>query len=444
MNIVIIGGDAAGMSAAMQIKRKNPDWQITVFEKGLYTSYGACGIPYVFSGDVEKIDDLVVVTPEQFRKKGIDVREGWEVTNIDVNKKFVTAVNNDNTVSVEYDKLLYAAGAKSIIPDWPGVELEGVLTIKNLTDAQKLDSLLKNGPKNIVVIGAGYIGLEIAESLAGKGAKITVLEKLPGVMGNISSKINAMVAQEFAENGIEFKSEVTVSGFKGDEKVTAVLSDQGEFPADLVIVSLGVKPNTELAKNAGIALGESGAIKVNSKQETEVPDVYAAGDCCEAYHRVLGKASYIPLALTANRQGRVAGMNMSGENESFGGIVGSAVTRVFDLVIARTGIDDKVAQKEAIPCSFVEAEAPSKAHYYLGHKNVYIKLFYNPENHKVLGAFLAGKDQSLAKRSDVIATAITAGMTVPELSELDLSYAPPFAPVWDPVLQAANKAKFKL
>lgn len=447
MQIVIIGGDAAGMSAAMQIRRRQPEWTVTVFEKGDYTSYGACGIPYYFSGDVETLEDLVVVSPADFQKRGVDIRIRHEVLAVKPEEKQVLVrTETGETFLQGYDKLLIATGAKALVPaGWPGLDLQGVMTVKTLADAYTLEQHLQRNPRQAVIVGAGYIGLEMAEGLHKKGLKVTVLEKLPGVLGNLHPVITQKVREAMQGQGIALHLNVTVQGFSGEQGVvTQVITDQGNFPADLVIISLGVRPHLDFLADSGIPLGASGALAVNAFQQTAYPDIYAAGDCAEAWHRVLQKPVYIPLALTANRQGRIAGTHMAGGTEKFPGILGSAVTKIFDLVIARTGIDPATAQREGLPWTTVEIFAPAKAHYYQGHGQVWVQLLYHPETLKLQGALMCGEDPSLGKRCDIVATAITAGMTILEFSDLDLSYAPPFAPVWDPLLQAANKARFRL
>lgn len=445
MKCLIVGGDAAGMTAASQIRRRQPDWTVTVLEKGRYTSYGACGIPYFVAGDIGRLEDLVVVTPQQFRdERQIDVRMGWEAVSLDVDKRQVEARTETNVAeSIAYDYLLIATGANPIRPPWPGRDLDGVSVVRNLEDAGELARLLENKPERCVIIGAGYIGLEMAEAIRRRGLTTVVVEKLGQVMGGTDPKITALVRDEMAAHEIELQLGVTVEGFTGKEgHLQAVETDAGSIPADVAIVALGVRPNVGLAESGGVTLGPSGAIQVDDHQRTGSPGVFAAGDCAEARHRVLGKPVYIPLALTANRAGRVAGANMAGDNEVFPGIVGSAVTRLFDLVLARTGLDERAAQREGIPVTVTTATAPSRAHYFPGHAPVWVKLLAHSGTGRLLGAALAGKDDSLGKRCDIIAAALSAGMTVGELADLDLCYAPPFAPVWDPVLQAANRARF--
>jgi NADPH-dependent 2,4-dienoyl-CoA reductase/sulfur reductase-like enzyme len=435
------------MSAASQIKRRQPDWELIVLEKSQFTSYAACGIPYYLAGDIEKLDDLVVVSPQDFRdKRGIDVRTGCEAVAIDAEEKTVTARSeSDSLQAFSYDRLLIATGAHPIAPEWPGSNLESVTAVRNLNDARHLDSLLTRHPQRCVVVGAGYVGLEMAEALRRRQLEVTVVEKLAGVMGGADARITELVREEMRRQDIQMYLETTVKGFSGSAgRLTAVDTEKGPLPADLAVVALGVRPNVSLALDAGIAVGASGAIRVDIFQRTEIPEIFAAGDCCEAHHVVLGRPVYVPLALTANRQGRVAGANMAGDEVRFPGILGSAVTRFFDLTLARTGIDEDTARAEGIVYATVEVKAPSKAHYFPGHESVWVKLVFRTDNHKLLGAWLVGRDASAGKRADVLATAISAGMSIEQIADLDLTYAPPYAPVWDPVLQAANRARFRM
>jgi CoA-dependent NAD(P)H sulfur oxidoreductase len=443
---LIIGGDAGGMSAAMQIRRRRPDFEVTVLEKGAYTSYAACGMPYVVAGDVSSIDDLEVVRPREFlEKRGIDLHMHTEALAIDLSAREVRSRGREGERTFGFDRLLLATGAEPIRPPWPGTELPGVTGLRHLDDLRGLLARLDDErPKRVVVVGAGYVGLEMAEAFCRRGLEVTVLEKMDGVMGGAEPKLTALVADELFGRGIRLLLGTTVEGFEGKTRLEGVRTDTGVFPADLAIVALGVRPRTKLARDAGLALGAGDAIHVDDHQRTSAPNVFAAGDCTDAFHRVLGKSVYVPLALGANRAGRVAGANMAGGDDRFPGIVGSAVTRVCELAIGRTGVDEATANREGIPVHTTEVSAPHRAHYMSGHQTVWVKLVYRSDDHRLIGATLAGRDPSLAKRTDVLATAITAGMTVRELSDLDLTYAPPFAPVWDPILQAANKARFSV
>ncbi len=445
MQVVIIGGDAAGMSAAVQVRRRKPDWDVIVLERGEFTSFAACGIPYWLAGDVAQFDDLQVVKPEEFRtRRGVDVRTGHEVLRIDTTARTATARGAEGgTLEVAWDRLLIATGARAITPPWEGIDLEGVSVLKNLADGLHIEALLERGPKRAVVIGAGYIGLEVAEALSRRGLAVEVIERLAGVMGGAEEKITGLVREEMEARGITLRLETTVEGFAGqDGRLTEVLTDAGAIEADLAIVALGVRPESGLAADAGIVLGESGAIAVDAQQRTSAPDVFAAGDCAEAHHRVLDAPAWIPLALTANRAGRVAGATICGEADRFPGVVGSAVTRVFELTIARTGIDEAAAARAGIDVVSTEVTAPNRAHYFQPHADLWVKLLHRSDDRRVVGAWLVGRDPSAGKRADVLATAISAGMTIEDVADLDLTYAPPFAPVWDPILQVANRARF--
>ena len=447
MRCVVIGGDAAGMSAASQIRRAQPDWDLVVLEKGDFTSYAACGIPYLIAGDIPTLDDLVVVSPEEFRaKRNIDVRTGWTAVSIDPQAHKINVSTSAGDKELDYDRLLIATGAEPIIPRWPGVSLDGVVSLRTLTDAsQILEQLGQRPMTNVVIIGGGYVGLEMAEAFGRRGLPVTVVEKQAAVMGGTEERVNTMVSQELSDHDVDLRLSTTVQGFEGENgRLCRVVTDAGILDADLALISLGVRPRTALAAKAGIELGAGNAIRVNERQETNVKNIWAAGDCAEAYHRVLNKPVYVPLALGANRQGRVAGINMAGGDDRFPGILGSAVTRIFDLAIGRTGVDQNVAGAEGVAVATVEAKAPSRAHYMPGHGAVWVKIIYRTDDLRVIGGWLCGYDACLGKRTDIIATAIAARMTILELSDLDLSYAPPFAPVWDPVIQAANKARFTL
>lgn len=445
MKILIIGGDAAGMSAASQVRRREKDWEITVLEQGPFTSYSACGIPYFFSGEVLEFEDLIIVSPEQFReKKGINVLTGHRAESIDLKEKSVLATNQEGKEqNFTFDKLMIATGARPIIPDWPGMDLQGVSTLRNLSDTQRVQKLLAGHPQRCVVIGGGYIGLEMVEAFHTLGLQITLLEKTPGLMGNAESLITEKVLENLTLKGVETHLETTVTGFAGSNgKLQSVQTDQGEFPADLALVSLGIQPNSELASGCGLLTGEKGAIVVDRGQRTSDPGVFAAGDCAEVYHLILERNTYIPLALNANRGGRVAGANLAGHEESFPGTLGSAVTRVFDINIARTGLDEPTLKREKIPYKTVTVQTHDRAEYMQGNGPLWVKIFYHEENHLILGAWVFGEDAAAGKRCDILATAISAKLDLGQVADLDLNYAPPFSGVWDPILQAANKARF--
>jgi NADPH-dependent 2,4-dienoyl-CoA reductase/sulfur reductase-like enzyme len=442
--LIVIGGVAAGMSAASRARKLRPDLEILVFEKSGHVSYAACGMPYYIAGQVKSADSLVVYDAGFFKKnRDIDVFLHHEVTRISPREKTVTV---QDTASGEkrdlaYDKLLIATGARPFVPPWPGINLEGTYTLRLLEDGLALKEYIdREKPKTGAIIGAGAIGMEMAEALSARGLKVTVVEKMPGILGTMEWEITELVEEELARNGVTLVKSASVAAFTGNgSRVTAVALEGGEtISADIAIIGAGIRPNSEIAKEAGLELGASGAIKVNQKMETSLPDIYAAGDCAEAYHLVLGKNVYLPLGTTANKQGRVAGENIAGGDAVFRGIVGTSVFRTFDLEVGRTGITEKEATAEGRDSTASVVEHISRAHYYPGASQIRIKLVAERKTGRLLGAQMAGRE-GVAKRLDILATAITAGMSAEAVAGLDLGYAPPFSPVYDPVLVAAGE-----
>ncbi len=442
--LLIIGGVAAGMSAASRAKRRNPDLDVIVLEKTQYISYGSCGLPYYISDMIHDHNKLVIIPPKVAReKRGIDVRLLHEATEIRTDEKKVRALNHETgeETTFYYDKLVIATGAGAARPPIRGIDLKHVFVLRTLTDGVALKSFIDSGkPKKAVIIGAGYIGLEMAEAFSTRGLHVTILEKLPNILGTMDEEINTIVESELERNHVGLHKNAGVVAFEGNsagEVQSVVLEDGRRFEADLVLVATGVKPHVRFAEAAGIKLGPTGAIAVNEKQETNVPDVYAAGDCAEALHLVTGKPAYIPLGPTANKQGRVAGENAAGGFGIFKGIVGTAVFKCFDLEVARTGLTSVEAEREGFATVTSTITDKCCAGYYPGASPITIKFVMNKENGQLLGAQMVG-NHGVSKRIDVLATALFKKMTVEEISQLDLSYAPPFAPVWDPILIAAN------
>ncbi len=443
--LVIIGGDAAGMSAAAQARRMvaADALEIVAFERGSHTSYAACGLPYLIGGLVQAPDELVARTPQQHRAKGIDVRIRHEVTAIDTKANTVRVHDLDTgrESSTHYDELLIATGASGVTPKWPGIDAEGVLQLRTLDDAAKVEQMLDAGARRAVVVGAGYIGLEVAEGLLARGLSVTVIEKLDAPMGTVlDADMAAAVADAMRSAGIELRLGTSVTGFKvSDGRVTAVETEEGTFEADLVVIGLGVRANTDLAQAAGIKVGETGGIIVDDHLRTGTPHVWAAGDCVESRHRVTGRGVVVALGTHANKQGRAAGTNIAGGDASFGGVLGTAITKFQQLEIACTGLTERAAGKAGFDAFAVTTEASSRAGYYPGAQSMCIKIVADRPTGRLLGAQIVGGEDA-GKRIDVLATALWNGMTVLELGGMDLSYAPPFSPVWDPVLLAAGKA----
>jgi NADPH-dependent 2,4-dienoyl-CoA reductase/sulfur reductase-like enzyme len=446
---IVIGAVAAGMSAASRARRMKPDMEITVFEKTGDVSWAACGMPYLIAGKVRSPDELVHYNAAFFKeKRNIDIRLYHQVTQISPERKTVKAKNIKTGEEKEYpyDKLLIATGARSMIPPIKGIELQGVFALHELQEGISIKEYIRRySTKNGIIIGAGYIGMEMAESFSENGMKVTMVEKLPDILGTMDNEITAVVEEELRRNNVTLMKSSGVIEFTGNgSSVTKVLTDTDKnIDADIALIGTGIRPNSEIARDAGIELGRSGAIKINERMETNIPDVYAAGDCAEAYHLVLGRNAYIPLGTTANKQGKVAGENIAGGNASFAGIVGTAVFKTFSLGVGRTGITEKEAKTEGFDYVSNMVEHVSRAFYYPGSSPVKIKLIADKKTGVLLGAQLVGPE-GIAKRLDVFATAITARLTVDQVGNLDLSYAPPFAPVYDPIIIAATELEKKL
>jgi NADPH-dependent 2,4-dienoyl-CoA reductase/sulfur reductase-like enzyme len=448
--LVIIGGDAAGMSTAAQARRmSSPDQlEIVAFERTSRTSYSACGLPYLVGGFVTEPQSLVARTPEQHRANGIDVRTRHEVIAIDTRASAVTVRNLDTAVesALGYDELLISTGASGITPPWPGIDAQGVLQLRTLDDAARVERLLVAGARRAVVVGAGYIGLEVAEGLLERGLAVTVVERLDAPMSAVlDDDMAAEIAQVMRDAGIDLQLGTSVTGFTttADGRVAAVDTSSGQVPADLVLIGLGVSPNVELARAAGIGIGAAGGIVVDDHMRTSSPHVWAAGDCVESRHRVTGRPVVVALGTHANKQGRIAGTNIAGGDAAFGGVLGTAITRFKALEIARTGLTEREAAAARLDAFAVTTEALNRAHYYPGGQSMQIKVVAERGTGRLLGAQIVGGEDA-GKRIDVFATALWNGMSVVELGGMDLSYAPPFSPVWDPVLLAAGKAASKL
>jgi CoA-dependent NAD(P)H sulfur oxidoreductase len=446
MKLVVIGGVAAGPSAAAKAKRSNPDLEVTVFERSGHVSFGACGLPYVIAGDVPRFEDLVARTPEAFAKQGIKVLTRHEVTKVDYAGRQLEVRDHleNRTFNESFDKLVIATGANPIKPKLDGIELEHILTLRDIEDGEAIQRAIHEAKKirpqpRVVIVGGGYIGLEMAEAFQKRGLHVTVIEKLPHVLGYVGQEIALKTLEELGRHGVEVLLGQQVTGFSGSRRVEKVHTSHGDLEADIVLLALGVQPNSGLASSFGVALTPLGSVQVNDRCETNLPGVYAAGDLTEVHHIVSGRHAYIPLGSTANKQGRVIGMNIAGGCATFAGVVGTAVSKVFDLGVAVTGLSELEAAMMDLETNTVIVEAPDQASYYPGSKLLTVKLLYQPKDGKLLGAQMSGRIEAV-KRIDVIASLLHRGGTVEDLSRLDLAYAPPFSPVWDPLLVAANQA----
>jgi NADPH-dependent 2,4-dienoyl-CoA reductase/sulfur reductase-like enzyme len=433
------------MSAASQAKKRRPDLEVVAFERGRMTSYSACGIPYWIGNAVDSEADLVARTPEQHRANGIDVRMRTEVVGIDLEGRRVRwrEVEGGREGSEGFDDLVYATGSVPMRPPVPGIHAAGVHGVQVLDDGVALRAELAGGDvRRVVVVGGGYIGLEIAEACRVRGLEVTVVDRSPTPVGTYDPDVGERIAEAVRGEGIELVLSEAVTAIEVDAsgRACAVHTDAGrELPADLVVLGLGVRPDVRLAQEAGIPLGTSGGVAVDVRMRTRVEGVWAAGDCVESVHRLSGQRVVVALGTHANKQGRVAGINIAGGYATFPGVIGTAVTKICDLEVARTGLSS--AEAEAAGYSYVTAavDSTTKAGYFPGAQQIRVKMIAERRTGRLLGAQIVGRRAS-AKRIDALAVAIWNEMGVDEVLSLDLSYAPPFSPVWDPVLIAARKA----
>ncbi|MGK5522819.1 FAD-dependent oxidoreductase [Micromonospora sp. URMC 107] len=446
--LIVIGGDAAGMAAASQARRRRDrgDLEIVAFERGHFTSYSACGIPYWISGLVPDRDQLIARDPETFREKfDIDVRLRHEVTAIDLDRREVRARDLDGggEVRERFDTLMYATGSVPKKPGWAETDAGGVFGMQTLDDGAALRDWLESEPRprRAVVIGGGYIGVEMAEALIQRGLTVTLVEQAEQPMATVDPDMAALVTDAMRGIGITIRTGLGVTGLEETGgRVSAVVTAEGPIPADVVVLGLGVRPNTALAEAAGLPLGTTGGIRVDRRMRVQgVPDVWAAGDCVETVHRVTGLPVHVPLGTHANKQGRVAGINIGGGYATFAGVIGTAVTKVCELEVGRTGLREKDAAAAGFEFVSVIAESTNRAGYYPGARSMTVKLIAEKPSGRLLGAQIVGWSEA-AKRIDTLAVALWNGMTVDDMTALDLGYAPPYAPVWDPVLIAARKA----
>jgi CoA-dependent NAD(P)H sulfur oxidoreductase len=442
--LVVIGGGAAGMSAASAARRVAPDLDVVVCEAGGFAAYGMCGIPYFLGGTVPRAESLLAYPPSEFRgKRGIDLRLHTRVDEIDAGRRLVRiSGGGSSTGPLGYDALVVATGADPMRPPVPGLDRPGVFTIRSLDEAIELRRFLDSGAvRRALVVGAGYIGLETAEALVCAGVEVEVVEALPRVLGTVDEPI-AELAREELERHARLRLRARLDAVLGQAGpagggLTAVV-DGVEIGTDLVVIATGVRPATELLIRAGAQHLPDRSVVVDAGMRTSLPDVFAAGDCIALPHLVLGRPAWVPLGPAANKTGRVAGTVAAGGAASFVGVVGTAVVKVFDLEVARTGLGLAEARAAGLSAVATDVVSRSRAKYYPGGSPLHVRLVHQPDG-RLLGGQLAGREGA-AKRVDVLATALHAGLTVADLAELDLSYAPPFAPVYDPVLAAAIKA----
>ncbi|WP_369201844.1 FAD-dependent oxidoreductase [Streptomyces sp. PU-14G] len=454
--MVVIGGDATGMSAASQARRlrKPEDLEVVAFERGPFSSYSACGIPYWVGGDVQERDALIARSPEEHRSRGIDLRMRTEAVELDVAGARVRVRDEAGTERWEgYDHLVLATGAVPMRPPLPGVDAEGVHGVQTLDDGRQLLDALEQrvergggsgggGARRAVVVGAGYIGVEMAEAFVKRGYEVTVLEKAEQPMSTLDPDMGRLVHEAMCSLGIETVLEAAVTEVLTDEdgRARGVATEDAEYPADVVVLGLGVRPATELARAAELPLGTSGGLLTDLAMRVRGQEnVWAGGDCVEVLNLVSGRAQHVPLGTHANKHGQVIGQNIGGGYATFPGVVGTAVSKVCDLEIARTGLLEAQASAVGLRYESVLIESTTRAGYYPGTRPIHVKMIAERRSGRLLGVQIVGRENA-GKRVDIAAVALHAGMTVEQMTSLDLGYAPPFSPVWDPVLVAARKA----
>ncbi|MGP4041806.1 CoA-disulfide reductase [Gracilibacillus sp. D59] len=441
MKYVIIGGVAAGMSAAMEISRTDGSAKITVLERGEDYSYGQCGLPYVINGQVPSTEDVIARTVQTFRERyGIDARVHTKVTKIDIENQQVIGIHLDSKqdFTLKYDRLLIATGSDPILPEWPGINLEGIHTLKTLKDTNGLVDDITEEVKHVTIVGAGYIGLEMAEIFRSIGKKVTLIQRGDQLAKIFDQDMSKLIEEKAVYNQVDVKLEEEVTGFSGEKRVKSVITNKGTYATDLVLVSAGVNPNTEFLKDTGIQMNREGAILVNAYMETSISNVYAAGDCATHYHIIKQLDDYIPLGTTSNKQGRIAGANMAGNPITFKGIVGTSIIKFFDLALGRTGITETEAKRLNIHYKIETREDTDHAGYYPGVETLHTKLIFHQKTGQLLGGQIIGK-KGVDKRIDVLATALYNRMTIQQLQDLDLAYAPPYNSVWDPLQKISRK-----
>jgi NADPH-dependent 2,4-dienoyl-CoA reductase/sulfur reductase-like enzyme/rhodanese-related sulfurtransferase len=457
MKVVIIGGVAAGPKAASKIIRLKPDTDVTIIEKGLFLSYAGCGLPYYVSGEIKEQKELMetpagVVRDAAFflNVKNFKVQNRTEALEIDRRSKRirVRAIASGEESWLPYDKLVLATGASPVIPPIPGVDKKNVFTLHGVHDAEGIKTLLSElKAKDVAIIGGGLIGVEATEALATHGCRVTIVEMLPQILNLLDWEIARLVENYLESRAVRVMTNTKALALesRGDsvDHATHVRTDKGGIPADMVILAIGVRPNASLAQRAGLAIGErTGAIQVDDHLRTSDPDIYAAGDCVECIDRMTGQPCYVPLGSTANKQGRVVAVNICGGDDEFPGVLGSSICKVFDYCVGRTGLTERAAI--ALGYDVITAMVPGadRAHYMPKSKTLLMKIVADHKTGKLLGVQVTGPGEG-AKRIDVAATAITAGMTLDQLAHLDLSYAPPYASAMDNLITAANVARNK-
>ncbi|AFY55387.1 NAD(FAD)-dependent dehydrogenase [Rivularia sp. PCC 7116] len=442
VDLLIIGGSDAGISAALRAKELDQTVNVTIVVADSYPNFSICGIPFYLSGEVPDWRNLAHRTAGEITQTGINLLLNHKAVSIDSQQKKVKVVNEENQENwLTYDKLVIGTGAVPVQPAIDGLNQSGVFLLHSMADSFAVHQhLTSKKPQSVVIIGDGYIGLEMADALTHQGIKVTVVGRSPSVMRTVDAGIGNLIAAKLQSHQVEVASSVEVNAIQQQDGQLVVFGTNNFHKnADMVIVAVGVQPLTDLADSAGLKTGLRGAIQVNRKMGTNVPDIYAAGDCVETLHRLLNKYIYLPLGTTAHKQGRIAGENAVGGNREFAGSLGTQVVKIFDMAVSRTGLRDSEAKDAGFDPLTVEFETWDHKVYYPGAKKLHILVTGDKQTRKLLGAQIAGHYQGeVAKRIDIFATAIFHDMKVEDISELDLSYTPPLSSPWDPVQMAAQ------
>lgn len=439
MKTVIVGGVAAGMSVAAKLKRELPDEHVIVFEKTQEVSYGACGLPYYVSGENPDLNKMRIRTVEEFIKSGIDVRTLHEVVDVQADKKCITVKSGDKTFVESYDRLVIATGASAIVPPLEGVDLPGVFTLKTLEDGEAIKSYLPKVNK-VVIVGGGYIGLEVVEAMKTQGKEVVLIERLPRLLTTFDTSMSDEVLATLKRHQVDVRLNESVQSIKKDKEGLVVTSDLEEYPTDMVIFAVGVRPNTKFVKDTGIHLLSNGAIITDVHMRTNVKDIYAAGDCSSVIHFLTNKPQFLPLGTNANKQGKTLAEIFAGNDRSYHTSLGSSMIKIIDREFAKTGLGEEEALEHGFDIKTVTITGRDHAGYYPNPTAVTIKLVVNAVDHVILGAQLFG-EKNVALRLNPFVVAITQKMTAEEFGTLDFGYAPPFASTWDVMHIAANAIK---
>lgn len=440
MRYLIVGGDAAGMSAAMQIKKFDAKADVMTLERGGIYSYGQCGLPYVIGGRIADSKDVIARSVETFRDIGIDAKTYHEVQDIDIMNREASGMNRrtGESFAYTYDKLLLATGGDPVKPHWAERSLSGVHVLKTIPDATAISAQLTTDVQDITIVGGGYIGLEMAENFLRQGRRVRLIQRGSQVGKMFDEDMADWIHKEAERHHIALVLEEDVQKLHGQHTVTAVETNKNIYDTDLVLVATGLRPNTDCVRHTDIVRGSKGAIDIDQNMQTNVSGVYAAGDCAVHYHRIKEQNDYVPLGTTANKQGRIAGMNMAGVARDFQGILGTSILQFMTLGLGKTGLSEKEASAIDIPYQSVTITAKDVAGYYPTAAPIHIKLIYQATSHRLLGGQVIG-EKGVDKRIDVLATALYNHMYVEDLEDIDLSYAPPFNGTWDPIQKAARR-----